>query len=431
MKKSPGPTRRLVVISIDGLSLREKAAIAGLPGFSSLMARGAFSSSLRSVFPSLTYVVHTTMITGRHPDAHGVTHNHQLQPGVPSELQSWFWYAKELRVPTLFDLAREAGISSAAVLWPLVAGARITWNLPEIAALPGENQTIKALKAGSPAYLIELQARFGKYRRGSEQPWLDDFVSRSAAHTIASRKPGLLMTHLISLDAAKHEAGSDSPAARSALGGLDLALRRIVAAVEMAGLADSTDIVVLGDHGHIDIHTRIRLNRILLEAGLCGPEKGSFAWRAWCRCSGGSAYVHTRGGDREAADRALAALRLAAGDPGMGIGAVLDREAIAALHGDPDAAFALEARPGFQFLEDLEGPLSETETRPGSFGADHGYSPDTRGYRSLFIAAGPGIRKGAELGDIEMVDVGASLARLLGLEFPECDGAVIDGLLEE
>ncbi|HET7838355.1 MAG TPA: ectonucleotide pyrophosphatase/phosphodiesterase [Rectinemataceae bacterium] len=425
------PSRRLVVVSIDGLSLREAEAIAGLPRFSSLMARGAFSSSLRSVFPSLTYVVHATMMTGRHPVAHGVTHNHPLQPGLPADRQAWFWYADQLRVPSLFDLARKAGMRTAAVLWPLVSGARITWNLPEIAALPGENQTIKALRAGSPAYLLALEARFGKFRRGAEQPFLDDFVSRSAAHTIRSRRPDLLMTHLIALDAAKHEAGSDSPAARSALEFLDLALGRIIDALGDSGLADSTDLVVLGDHGHIDIHHRIRPNRLLQDAGLCGHRDGAFGWRAWCRCSGGSAFVHTRPGDAGAEALVRSALEAAAADPAMGIEAILDRGGIAALHGDGDASFALLARPGFQFLEEFGGPLAETESRPGAFGADHGYSPELPGYRSLLLAAGPGIRSGRLAGEIEMVDVAPSLARLMGLEFPAGDGAPIEGLFQD
>ncbi len=419
------------MVSVDGLSLRELGSIESLPRFSSLMARGALSSSLRSVYPSLTYVAHATMMTGRHPVNHGVTHNHPLQPGVPSDRQAWFWYARQLASPSLFDLARASGMTSAAVLWPLVSGARITWNLPEIAALSGENQTIKALRAGSPAYLLGLQARFGRYRRGSEEPYLDDFVSRSAAHTIRTRRPRLLMTHLIALDAAKHESGSNSPKTAAALGFLDIALGRIIDAIDASGQAGATSLVVLGDHGHIDIHSRLRPNRILHEAGLWGLPHGSFEWRAWCRCSGGSAYVHTRPGDAEAETLALAALKTAASDPAMGIASVLDRSEIAARHGDSGAAFAIDARAGFQFLEDPEGPLLETENRPGDFGADHGYSPDLPGYRSLFLAAGPGIARGELKGEIDMVDVGASLARLLGLEFPECDGFPIKGLLQE
>jgi len=423
--------KRLVVVSIDGLSLEEWEGVRSLPNFAALIERGSSSRSLKSVFPSLTYVVHTTMMTGRHPAAHGVTHNHPLQPGVPTSSQRWFWYASEVKTPTLFDLARAAGMSTAAVLWPLVGGARITWNFPEIAALPGESQTLKVLRAGSAAYLLELQLRFGRYRRGAEQPYLDDFVSRCAAYTIERKRPRLLMTHLIALDAAKHESGSASPLARSALEFLDGALGRIVGAVAEAGIADETAIVVLGDHGHIDIRRRVRLNLLLEAAGLCGQKDGRFEWRTWCRCSGGSAFLHVRSGDDEAARLALAALDRAAAEGGTGIEAILGPSELAALHCDTDARAALKAERGTQFVEDMDGDLLEAAPAGATLGADHGYAPDTPEYRSLFIAAGPGVRRGVEFGEAEMVDIGPTLARLLGLEFAVADGRVLEEILEE
>ncbi|MCX7023859.1 MAG: alkaline phosphatase family protein [Spirochaetes bacterium] len=429
--KHPGAGRRLVVVSIDGLSVREWEAVRRLPAFSALMSRGAASRSLRSVFPSLTYVVHTTMMTGRHPGVHGVTHNHPLQPGIPVKSQRWFWYAGQVKAPTLFDLARKAGMKCAAVLWPLVSNARIRWNFPEISALPGESQTLKVFASGSPAYLLDLELRFGKYRRGIEQPWLDGYVSRSAAHTITSRKPDLLMTHLIALDTAKHAAGSDSAPARSALEFLDGALGRIVAAIDQAGLTGETTLAVLGDHGHIDTTRRLRLNQALESAGLCGGSGADFRWRAWCRCSGGSAFLHVRPGDREAGALALDALRSLALDDETGIEAIVEGDALAELHSDRDALCALLARPGTQFVEDRDGPLVEHAPEPGAFGADHGYHPDAPGYRCLFMAAGPGIGPGVELGGIEMVDIAPTLAHSLGFEFPETDGRVIPGLFAD
>ncbi len=171
MAKRRRDQSHLVVISMDGLSELERGAIASLPAFSRLLSRGTRIGSLDGVYPTLTYVLHATMMTGCHPENHGIDHNHPLQPWVPGEYQRWYWYARELKRPSLFDVARQAGLSTAAVLWPLVSGASIQWNLPEIAALPGENQILKALKAGSPAFLLDLQARFGRYRRARSSPF--------------------------------------------------------------------------------------------------------------------------------------------------------------------------------------------------------------------------------------------------------------------
>ena len=461
MAKHRQEQRHLVVVSIDGLSEAERDTIASLPAFSRLLAGGTAIGSLGGVYPTLTYVLHATMMTGCHPDGHGVDHNHPLQAWVPGENQRWYWYAHELRRPSLFDVARQAGLSTAAVLWPLVSGASINWNLPEIAALPGENQILKALKAGSPAFLLDLQLRFGRYRRGSRQPFLDDFVSCSAAYTIRSKRPSLLMTHLIGLDDAKHHYGSDSPQTRAALAHQDTCLGRILDAVEAAGLRDSTNIVVLGDHGHIDTQRRVRLNRMLVEEGL-GPvgtsagtraaEQGADApWRFWFRCAGGSAYLHIRDavadsaatGEKKSAvaGGAAAAIGVAAVDssaaaqaggllarwqanPETGIAAIHSGQELERLRGGSGAVFALDAEPGVQFVEDTDGPTVEYSPRLGDLGADHGYPPWTPGYRSLFMAAGAGIREGADPGRFEMVDVAPTLARLLDLEFPACDGRI-------
>jgi predicted AlkP superfamily pyrophosphatase or phosphodiesterase len=416
---------RLVVVSIDGLSVRELDSLRGLARFSAFMAKGAAPVELRSVYPSLTYAAHATIMTGRWPEFHGVDHNHPFQPGVPVERQRWYWYARELRVPTLFELADGARMKTAAVLWPLVAGARVTWNLPEIAALPGESQTLKSLGAGSPLFQAGLELRFGKVRRGAEEPWLSEFVSLCAAHTLRSRRPRLLMTHLIALDEAKHRGGSSSPATKEALEVLDRGFGRILDAIDEAGLAKETVVAVLGDHGHIDTGRRVRLNRLLKDAGLV---VGGKAWEAWFRCSGGSAFLHLREGHSSTAERARAVLAEAAAEPSFGIAQLHEGEDLVRLRCGSGAFLAVDATPGTVFLEDLAGDLIELAGSPGAFGADHGYHPDQTDYRSLFLVAGPGIGPGSGGGQAELVDVAPTLARVLGLAFAKTDGRAIERL---
>ena len=440
-----------MVVSMDGLSEAERDSLGGLPNFSAFLRRGTGIGSIETLYPSLTYVVHATMMTGRYPDGHGIDHNHPLQPGIPANHQRWYWYARELRIPTLFDIAKAAGLRTAAVLWPLTAGARIDWNFPEIAALPGENQTLKVLRSGSAAWLLALQLRFGRYRRGSEQPALDDFVSRCAADTIRRKRPRLLMTHLIALDDAKHRYGSDAPQTSAALKSLDVCLGRIVAAIDDSGLTPQTDVVVLGDHGHIDTRRLVRLNRLLVVAGLAGvqepsgptapssdrgsrvksavPGKDLPVWRAWFRCSGGSAYLHVRPGDTAAEIQVREIARKASRDASLGIAAIHTGAGLAGLRTGSGSLCALDAMPGFRFIEELDGPLVEDAPEPGAFGADHGYPAGAEEYRSLFMAAGNGLRQGADPGLFAMVDVAPTLARLLGLKFEACDGTSLDAIL--
>jgi len=62
-KMSKGKAKHLVVISYDAFSEDNWEKASRLPNLSRLIKNGAFSTKLKSVYPTLTYVVHTTMMT--------------------------------------------------------------------------------------------------------------------------------------------------------------------------------------------------------------------------------------------------------------------------------------------------------------------------------------------------------------------------------
>lgn len=402
---------RLVVVLMDGLSERELFMAAQLPNFRNLLERGTDFGTLRSVYPTLNGIACATLMTGRFPGDHGIVDKHPFQPGAPSAGQRLFWDASELRTPSLFDLAGESGLTSAAVLWPLAPGGHITWNFP------GESQTHEKGLSCSPGFSLNLERKFNQYRRGCEQPYLDDYASRCAAFTIRSRKPNLLFTNLKALDDAKRLAGSDSPECRMAMKSLDTSLGHIQEAIEETGQQHLTTLVVMGDHGRIDIDRRVRLNRLLQAVGLCGQVEGEFRWRAWFQCSGGSAFLHIKKGDTSAAMEARALLDDARRDPEIGIREVHEGEKLRALSCGTGAFLAVDAQPGVQFVEDTDGRFIEHAPAHGAFGADQGYHPDLPGYRSLFMAAGPGIIQGSKPEVSRIEDVAPMLAKALGLSF--------------
>ena len=153
----------------------------------------------------------------------------------------------------------------------------------------------------------------------------------------------------------------------------------------------------------------------------------------WFRCAGGSAYLHVQETSAEASahavDEAARLLERWEADPESGIAAVHSGQDLQLLRAGSGAVFAIDAEPGVQFVEDAEGPAVENSPEPGAFGADHGYPPWTPGYRSLFMASGPGIREGSNPGRFGMVDIAPTLARMLGLDFPACDGVVNESIL--
>jgi predicted AlkP superfamily pyrophosphatase or phosphodiesterase len=91
------PARRAVIVSIDGLR-PDAIALAPMPNLLTLMQSSAFSLGAQTVFPSVTLVSHTSMLTGLCPSKHGVDWNDYLPE---------LGYAEGT---DLFDLAHAAGL---------------------------------------------------------------------------------------------------------------------------------------------------------------------------------------------------------------------------------------------------------------------------------------------------------------------------------
>jgi len=420
--------KHLVLISVDALSIDNWEQINELPTFSALIRQGAYSRTLRSVFPTLTYAVHASLVTGMYPDRHGILHNHPFQPFVPEQEKLWYWYRKSLRAQPIYDVARIHGLTTAALMWPVSGGADIHYNLPEIVALQGESQALKVLRAGSALFCLELEMRFRHLRKGVGQPFLDDFTTASAAHTLKKYRPNLMLMHLIDLDSQKHYHGTQSQATAQALERMDRRLAEMTVATKAAGTYDDTAFLVIGDHGQLDVHYRVRPNNLLRECGLIDLEGGRREWRAYLQCSGGSAYLYVRSGDDAAREQALGILRQTCAAGKHGLERVYEQTELRGLRVGNDIAAALEAQAGYYFDEAVDEPTVQLVSSPGVQYATHGYSPDKPNYSCVFIAAGKGVAIRGDLGTIEMVDIAPTMAKLLGVPFPCCDGLPIAGI---
>ncbi|WP_342565650.1 alkaline phosphatase family protein [Paenibacillus sp. FSL R7-0345] len=423
--------KHLIVISYDAFSEDNWELASRLPNLGKLMKSGAYSNRLRSVYPTLTYVVHTTTATGVYPSKHGIHHNNPLQPFVPEEDQRWFWFREAVKAPTIYDAVRKAGMSTAGLLWPVSGKSSIQYNIPEIRALKGENQALKVLRSGSPLFCIQMELRHGKIRQGIEQPYLDDFTAKCAVDTIKRKKPNLLMLHLIDLDDAKHQYGTDSEEVKQVILRMDNRLGEIMQAVEDAGIKEDTVMMVLGDHGQFNVRYKVHLNKLLQEKGLIYEENGERKWRAYFQCGGGSAYLHVRPGDTEAEQLALEAVKAYMEDAASGVESLYTKDMLEALHASLLTDIMLEAKKGYSFDESLDQPLVVDLEAKGIRYATHGYSPDKSGYRCNIVVSGSQIRQDYAFGELEMVDIAPTLGRILGVDFSHGDGRVLDEIFAE
>ena len=159
---------RLILISLDAISQTDVDRLYSLPTLSMLRQEGVFCSNMTTVYPTLTYPIHATLLTGCFPDRHGIGHNQPFQPDTPPQMRRWHWEIGDIRVPTLHQAAREAGGRVASVLWPVTGkNPYVRYCFPEVVPLPGENAVLKMLRYASPLWILEMEARYGRLRRGA------------------------------------------------------------------------------------------------------------------------------------------------------------------------------------------------------------------------------------------------------------------------
>ena len=62
---------------------------------------------IRSIYPTVTYPAHTTILTGCYPASHGVISNTHFTTG--STEYEWLWDAGNVKVPDVITAAKDQG----------------------------------------------------------------------------------------------------------------------------------------------------------------------------------------------------------------------------------------------------------------------------------------------------------------------------------
>ena len=417
----------LVVISIDGLRpdyiTDADAHGAKVPNLRRFLKEGAYAEGVQGVVPTVTYPSHTTLMTGVWPAKHGIYANTTFDP-LQVNYQGWYWYAEDIRVPTLWSAAANAGWTTASLQWPVTVGAKITWNIPELwrAGTPEDAKLLRVVS--TPGLMDEAKAEIGEYRGGIDASGAgDEQRGKYAVWILEKKKPGLLTLHLTALDHIEHETGIFSAEAIAILEKLDAVIGRVREAAEK--LAPGHAIVaVVSDHGFAKCDRQLNLFPAFLEAKLFSVnEKGKITdWKAMPWETGGSAAIVLKDpGNQETVGAVRELLAKLAGDPANGIDRVLEAGELHQRGGYPNASFFVGLKPGWRTGAALTGALV-TEIKPGG---THGELPDLPDLRAAFFVVGPKLPAGKNLGLIDMRDIAPTLAKEAGLSLPTADGKTL------
>jgi predicted AlkP superfamily pyrophosphatase or phosphodiesterase len=408
------PTPAVIVVSIDGLRPADALTGDDMPALQALAARGAWADDVRSVFPSMTYPAHASMVTGVEPAVHGVVSNLvDAADGDPH--RAWRWAAADLRAPTLWDVARQAGKRVALVAWPATDGAIADVVVPDVWSVRGPDHAARVRARATPGFVEAALAADPDLAASWRPPKDDRGTVALAQRALRVASPELLLVHLIEVDHHSHRDGPDSATARTARRQADAALVTLQETQRALGRLEATTWIVVSDHGMAPVDRRVRLGPAMVTAGLVEVD-GRGAVQRW-RVSlvtdgGGAAFAIPRdAADREGCARAAEALTAAARR--LGGLEVLGPDAIRARGGDPRACAAVLAAPGTFLAGDLVGAEVDAPDLRGA----HGFAPDDPSMWAVLVLAGPGVTHEQRHG-LTVRDVAPMAAAALGIAWP-------------
>ena len=421
--------RHVVVVSVDALVYEDLETLSKLYALAPRWDKMARVDRVRSIYPTITYPCHSTMMTGVYPDRHHIVNNEAPILGVEHCL--WQHFRSSVKAPSIFDAAKKAGLTTAAVFWPVTGkDPAIDYLVDEYWPQHGEDSVTAFRDSGSSEEVIKKIVKPNlKYLEGKHRmhPYADAFVMGCAADMLRNFQPDLLMVHPANVDSARHASGLFTSAVTNALYDTNLWLEELFKAAEDAGIYEDTNFFIVSDHGQIEIRRSVALNALLAEEGLLdvAPDGTLKDWTAFAKSGGTSALVYLKDpADKAAWNKTKLALEKLRDSEVCGIGEILtEAEALERYHLGGDFAFVIETDGWTSFstswLKPVQKPLDNSDYRFGR--ATHGHEPE-KGPQPTLMAFGPDIQPGAHLDTARLVDEAPTFAHALGLTMPDTDG---------
>ena len=305
----------LVLISIEGLRADQIEPYAAAPVaavLSQLAREGLRVDDLVGVTPPTRYPAHATLVTGTHPNRHGVSSDALI--GERGVRRSQRWHASALESEALWQAAQTQGHSVASLGWPSTLGAAIDWLVPDIEPVRRGQSWLGVLDGAATPPLLESLGELLVDRA----PWppaadRDAALVDLACEVVArERPPAVVLLRLAQVAEVAEREGPGTPAEASALAAADAQLGRLIGCLADAERLATSAIVVTGDRAIAPVHSAVAPNVVLAQAGLLDPGRAPQpsegevrSWQAIAQPSESIALVYAK--DESAAIDAVAA----------------------------------------------------------------------------------------------------------------------------
>lgn len=414
-------SKYVILITIDGMH-------AGMvtdpempsPYLKMMKCEGLFVDKVKGVPPTATYPSHTSIVTGALPVHHRIFYNSPFVFNKDSVVS--YWYADSIKAPTIWQAAKESGLTTASLFWPVSTKSRwIDYNIPEywsVKRVANQLDFIKPVCTPS-GILDELEqnavGRLDHLTFGAGSINRDARTAYMANYIMNKYHPNLMTIHLITTDYAQHATGMQSERTRMAVASVDHAIGLIVENLKQTHQMDSTTVIVCGDHGFSDISQAIAPNVWLTRAGLLSEKPGG-DWKACFHGNGSVMFLYLRdSNDKETLKKVENIIQNLPVET-RSLFKVVSQKELTAMGGDPKVALALEPIAGISVSTNRTG-ADVLVKKGGSHGYFSGIDP------TCFMVYGCNVPdKGKELQTMRQIDIAPYVMHLLGVDYKFVDG---------
>ena len=195
----------MIVISLDAMNSLDFDLIKDLEPFNDFIENGSYCNNVFSIYPSITYPAHTSIITSCYPSKHGIYNNVFDEESLIFD-PNWHWYKEDIKVPTLYDYLETAGFRNSAFMYPVMAGEKRGTVVPEIFGVR-KNSTAKIMMQNLPLLLKPAAFKASKNIDGLSQPGVDNFTHELLMHVLKKNKVDTMFIHYTQLDTYRHDKG--------------------------------------------------------------------------------------------------------------------------------------------------------------------------------------------------------------------------------
>ena len=353
------------------------------PNLDFIAKNGVHALSLQPCFPSKTFPNHYSIITGLYPENHGLIANGFTNPA------SGEWYTLYDTIPrndpkwykgeAIWETAKRQGVITASYFWP---GAEL-W-----------------LDYRRPDYTEKFV-----YSRPYDERIMGIINWLKLPY---DKRPRFINAYFDATDTSGHNYGPNSDEVNQSIMKEDSLIAKLIMELKKINLLDSTNIIILSDHGMTDLSEEklINIDKILEGYSYKKQDKGTMM------------FIYP---DEKEKSGVYDQLKKAQ-----------DNYTVYRKEDIPDhlhyknnhfvAGIVVIADPGYSIFDkkDIE-KYSEHFPR-----GNHGYDPYNLDMHGIFYAMGPDFKSGYTCGTLNNIDIYPLLAKLLGI-YPNNN---IDGKLE-